>query len=324
VEILILHPGGLGDSILALPAISLLRKRYPSAGFTIAGNVDHLAPIARGYAELVISLATLPLHRLYTDEELPLEEISFWKSYSLIVSWTGSGDSVFARRLREIQPHALIGAWKPGPDDSRHVSQLFVESLGIEISPVKVRTPARILIDSILRDEGRQWLFKRGWNGHDPIIAIHPGAGSRTKRWPLSQFIDLARHLAHQEKRTLLIIEGPAEPGLAHQITQALSTPGVIPIGDVPLNLLAAVIKHCCLFVGNDSGLAHLAAALEVPCIALFGPTLPCHWAPLGSHVTVLRNPRGCEGCASDGNNHTCMDNITIGDLIPIVHARLQ
>jgi hypothetical protein len=324
VEILILHPGGLGDIVLSLPAISLLRKSYPSAGFTIAGNVDHLASIAHGYAERVISLSTLPLHRLYTDEELPLEEISFWKSYDLIVSWTGSGDSTFASRLREIQPHACIGAWKPGPDDFRHVSQLFAESLGIEIPSAKMRTHARILIDSIMCDEGRQWLIKRGWNGQNPIIAIHPGAGSRTKRWPLSRFIDLARHLAFREKRTLLIIEGPAEPGLAHQIMQALSPPGAILIENVPLNLLAAVIKHCCLFIGNDSGLAHLAVALDVPCVALFGPTLPCHWAPLGTQVTVLRNPRGCEGCASDGKNHTCLDNITVGDVIPIVHAKLH
>ena len=82
------------------------------------------------------------------------------------------------------------------------------------------------------------------------------------------------------------------------------------------LNLLAAVVAHCGLFIGNDSGVAHLAAALNVRCLVLFGPTLPQHWAPLGPDVTILRNTQGCEGCASGGNNHTCLENITVEEVI--------
>lgn len=318
MEILILHPGGLGDIILSLPSVSLLRKRFPAARFSIAGNIDHLAPIARGYAECVLSLSTLPLYRLYTHEEMPPEEISFWKAYDMIVSWTGSGNSTFAGRLREIHSQAFIGAWKPGSGDSRHVSQLFADSIGLDIPSASKLPPARISIDSKTCAEGRQWLLERGWNGKSPITAIHPGAGSKTKRWPLPRFIDFARHLAVKEERQLLIVEGPAEPGLAHQMRAALPAPGVIPIENVSLDLLAAAIKQCNLFVGNDSGLAHLAAALSVPCIVLFGPTLPRQWAPQGSHVTALRNPQGCAGCASGESRHTCLDNISISDLLEI------
>jgi heptosyltransferase III len=316
VELLVLHPGGLGDTILSLPAIALLRKRFPSARVTVAGNIDHLAPIMDGYAERVISLATLPLHRLYSNEELPPEEIAFWKSYDLIVSWTGYGNSTFARRLRELQPDARIGAWKPGPDESRHVAQLFADSLGIGIPSGNAPTPAPIFIDSKMRAAGRQLLIDRGWNGRDSLAAIHPGAGSSAKRWPISRFIELARHLALRESRMLAIIDGPAEPGLAQQMLQALSLPQVISLAGVPLNPLAAVIRHCGLFIGNDSGLAHLAAALTVPCVVLFGPTSPVHWAPLGPQVTVLRNPKGCVGCASGGNSHTCLENITVEEVL--------
>jgi ADP-heptose:LPS heptosyltransferase len=316
VEILVLHPGGLGDSILSLPAISLLRRRFPSARLTIAGNVDHLTPIASRYAERVISLSTLPIHRLYINEDLRPEEITFWKSYDRIVSWTGSGNPTFEKRMREIQPEACIAAWKPNPGDTRHVSQLFADSLGLAIPSEKTLEPARIFLDSKMRDEGRQWLLNHGWNGQDPLIAIHPGAGSKEKRWSLAHYIELARHLVIQEKRKILVIEGPAEPGLARQMTQRIPMHAVILSEGAPLGPLAAVMEHCNLFVGNDSGLAHLAAALNVRCIVIFGPTAPGHWAPLGSHVRVIRNPQVCAGCASGSTRHTCLDSIMVEEIL--------
>jgi ADP-heptose:LPS heptosyltransferase len=175
--------------------------------------------------------------------------------------------------------------------------------------------PARIHLDSKFREEGKQWLMARGWNGRNPLAALHPGAGSKTKRWPIARFIELARHPVFREKK-LLIIEGPAEPGLAKEITKALQEPAAIPIESVRLNLLAAVVAQCGAFIGNDSGIAHLAAGLGTPSIVLFGPTLPQHWAPRGKHVTVLRNAHNCEACISAGPNHICLGNITLEEVI--------
>jgi ADP-heptose:LPS heptosyltransferase len=316
VDILVLHPGGLGDIILSLPAINLLRNKFPSFRITIAGNVDHLVPVVSGYAESVLSLSTLPLHHLYAHGSLPEAEVRFWKSFDRIVSWTGALDPEFIRKFGEIHPNVCISSWRPAPGEVRHVSQLFVDSLEGWIPSGTRPEPACILLDAELRNEGKQWLIDHGWNGQDLLTALHPGAGSETKRWPLTRFIDLAQHLAFQEKRKPLIIEGPAEPGLAKEITQALPETAAIPIQSVNLNLLAAVMKQCRAFIGNDSGIAHLAAALNLPSIVLFGPTLPQHWAPLGRHVVVLKNPHGCEGCNSSGDNHTCLENITLEEVI--------
>ncbi len=323
MEILLLHPGGLGDIILSLPAIALLRNAFPSARFTIAGNIDHLESIMSGYAERVVSLSTLPLHHLYVPEELPREEVRFWKSFDRIVSWTGSGDPEFVRKMREIHSEACIASWKPESREGKHVSQLFVDSLGLSFGS-KVVKPARILLDSTTSDKGRQWLLERGWNGRDSLIALHPGAGSKAKRWHLSRFISVARHLALREESRLLVIEGPAEPGLAAQLAQALPEAGAIRIESEPLDLLAAVMGKCRLFIGNDSGLTHLAAALAIACIALFGPTLPQHWAPLGPNVAVLRNPHGCEGCISGRDNHTCLNNITVEQVVNAWKSRIS
>ncbi len=146
---------------------------------------------------------------------------------------------------------------------------------------------------------------------------MHPGAGIRRPNdGRLRDSCSLAQHLALEEKRKLLIIEGSAERGLAEQIVPALPAGAAIVMDAMSLNLLAAVVAHCDLFVGNDSGVAHLAAALKVRCVVLFGPTLPQHWAPLGHDVRVLRHTQGCEGCVTGGNSHTCLENITVEEVI--------
>ena len=316
MEILILHPGGLGDILLSLPAIRLLRSQFPSASFTIAANIDYLAPVAHGYAERVISLAALPLHRLYAPGALTDEEALFWKAFDRIVSWTGSGNSEFVRNLKRIHPDACIASWRPGPEESRHVSRLFVDSLGIGIASRTTPPPACILLDSESRTQGLQWLMERGWEEQDSLVALHPGAGSVDKRWPLSRFIRLAQELALRKSVRLLLIEGPAETGLAMQIAKALPAEKTILAESLPLNLLAAVMSWCKMFAGNDSGVAHLVAALSIRTVVLFGPTLPQHWAPLGENVSVLRNPSGCEACASGPGPHTCLDDISVDEVL--------
>ena len=316
MEILFLHPGGLGDVILSLSAVALLRERYPTARFTFAGNFDHLVPVMNGYAENIVSLAAVPLHSLYADGALPASDIRFWRSFDQIISWTGSGDPAFVQKMKGICPGACIAPWKPDRQETRHVAQLFIDSLGRKIASGRKASHTPIHLNQELFGQGLHWLSEHGWRTGEPFVVLHPGAGSKTKRWPLERFISLAMHFAHTEKRRLLIVEGPAEEGLAVQMERALPQDELMIAARLSLDILAAVISRASLFVGNDSGIAHLAAGLEIPTIVLFGPTLPGHWAPQGSHVRVLRDTRNCAGCSSGYGVHTCLENITAGDVI--------
>jgi ADP-heptose:LPS heptosyltransferase len=322
VEIFLLHPGGLGDIILSLPAIALLREHFPAARLTIAGNTDHLAPVVGGYAESTVSLSALPLHNLYADTALLDSDIRFWRSFDLIISWTGSGDAGFVQKLKSICPNARIASWRPDRQESRHVSQLFIDSLGPEIASGREAVRAPICMRHELSDQGTQWLSGQVWRAEEPLVALHPGAASDTKRWPLGRFIDLARHLTYTEKKRLVIIEGPAEPGLAVQIGQELHEDRRIVAKSLSLSMLAAIIARSELFVGNDSGIAHLAAALGIPAIVLFGPTLPKHWAPLGPDVRILWDTRDCAGCKSGDGVHTCLENIAVEDVLRVLKCR--
>jgi heptosyltransferase-3 len=116
------------------------------------------------------------------------------------------------------------------------------------------------------------------------FLAVHPGSGSPAKDWPADRFAEAAQRLACG--RPWLLVLGPAE-------AQASDWPGAVVAREWPLRPLAVVLARAGLFVGNDSGVAHLAAASGAPTLTLFGPTNPALWAPVGSVVTTLRAPGG-------------------------------
>jgi heptosyltransferase-2 len=114
------------------------------------------------------------------------------------------------------------------------------------------------------------------------FLAVHPGSGSPSKNWPLMRFLDAARRLSGASP--WLLVAGPAE--------EALVAPrGSILAREWPLRVLAAVLARAGLFLGNDAGVSHLAAAAGAPTLALFGPTDPALWAPVGPRVLTLRAP---------------------------------
>ena len=315
MKILVLHPGALGDIILSLPALGLLRDHFSSAQITLAANLDFSTPICNGYVDKLVSLSTLPLHRLYSPDRLTATDLFFWKSYDHVLSWTGSGDQQFSRNLTAANAESRIARWKPGPDDMRHVSQIFVDSLRPWV-PVQAAVPfpeIRLTGEDLLG--GQEWLGEKGWIGGEPLVALHPGAGSPAKCWSNDRFQELACEITRSLTRNLVIVGGPAEPGLAYQIGPKAASVSVRYAENLPLGALAGSLARCRAFVGNDSGISHLAAALGVPSVVLFGPTSPVHWAPRGKHVRILYDTRGCSACeVKASSDHICLDNISTED----------
>jgi ADP-heptose:LPS heptosyltransferase len=290
VEILVLHPGALGDIILSLPALSLLRRHYPQAQLTIAGNHDYLNPAAIGCADRTLSLSTIPLHRLYSTEPLSEDDVRFWETYDRIVSWTGAGGPAFKSKLVKVGAKVKVSRWRPDSSEKRHVARIFVESLYPWIPRVESIPPPRIHVDPVRLDEARDWLTEREWTSGENILALHPGAGSVVKRWGIENFRSLAHRYLQQQIGKLLIVEGPAEVGLGRELVRDLTPSCVLLLESAPLFLLAALLSFCCAYVGNDSGISHLAAGLGVPAVTIFGPTSPEQWVPLGERVTILRD----------------------------------
>jgi heptosyltransferase-2 len=126
------------------------------------------------------------------------------------------------------------------------------------------------------------------------LIALHPGSGSAKKNWPLEKWLALGEALfASEANSRLLVIGGEADHVALTVLASAWKNRPVLFAENLPLPHVAAILERASLFIGHDSGISHIAAAVGVPCVLMFGPTDPDVWAPVNSKVRVLHAPDG-------------------------------
>jgi ADP-heptose:LPS heptosyltransferase len=136
-----------------------------------------------------------------------------------------------------------------------------------------------------------------------PLVVLHPGAGARRKRWPGERFAEVGRRLV-ELGYALAITRGPADEEAVAALQASLGRTPARVLDGLPLPELAAALARAQLFVGNDSGVTHLAAMVGAPTLAIFGPFDPAYWRPIGRRVAVVDAGQDCphrddprEGC---------------------------
>ena len=152
-------------------------------------------------------------------------------------------------------------------------------------------------------------------------ILINPGAGWGAKQWPAERYGSVARELA-QDGYTSLVNYGPGEEALAHLVET--SSGGVARPVQCSLGQLIALTRRAALFLGGDTGPLHLAAALKVPAVALFGPTDPARNGPYGTRSVVLRNPASVTSHARRAETDPGLLQIQVGDAVQAARQLLR
>jgi heptosyltransferase-2 len=128
--------------------------------------------------------------------------------------------------------------------------------------------------------------------GPGPWMAVAPGSGAPRKNWPLALYYEVSRALGWEYGLRVVWLAGPAEEEMLPYLNPLAKAQGQLLLANRPLARVAQVLSRCRLYIGNDSGVTHLAAAVGGPeVLALFGPTDPRVWASLGPHVRTLRAP---------------------------------
>jgi ADP-heptose:LPS heptosyltransferase len=292
-KILILHSGGIGDLLLALPAMRMFRRAFPVAPLELMGRPERLALVFHDLGSTSVhSVDQGGMAYFYAeDAPLPPRLSGFFSSFRAALIFGRRGGKVLAENLRRagIERVILIPSFPPEGLEV-HVSDYLVEGLvKAGIDGEKISAPLR-LPEEELASAGDFWA-EHGLIQGEKILAIHPGSGSPAKNWAPQYFAEVAERASGRSR--VLLIFGPADHG-AREVKQSLKKVKPVVADQLPLIRLASVLSFCTAYVGNDSGITHLASALGIPTIAIFGPTNPALWGPQGPRVKFIHGKDSC------------------------------
>jgi heptosyltransferase-2 len=275
-RILVIRGGALGDFMVTLPTLGLLRERWPHAHIELLGRLN-FAPLAvnRHYLNSARSSDARELARFFIpDAELDPAWREYFGSFDLIVSYLFDPDGLFKTNLQRCSS-ALILNGNPKITTGPAAAHLAQALEALHLTTRDWRSRIHLKLEDNLAISHFAFHISN-------YCTLHPGSGSPSKNWPLDRWRSLAALLS----QPVAVILGEAEDstfesGWSDNVTLLRSR---------PLLELAALLQNSTLHLGHDTGITHLAAAVGTPTLALFGPTNDTIWAPPGHHVRVIRS----------------------------------
>jgi ADP-heptose:LPS heptosyltransferase len=297
-RIVVFHQGALGDFLLTVPIVEELCAAWPGSGIASGGAkvlIDFWAKPeyvslleGKRYLGASYSVHGPLVSALFRDDlwqSVPLPDFLLNAHHVFIFGQSGS--QLLSERL-SVRLNGRVDWVRsfPLPDSPRvHVSDFLrqqVKELGFELRemPWSLDPPSRALQASARQLED--------WGGSEKPVLVHPGSGGKRKVWPLANWSALLCWLKEDLHLPVLLSVGPADEYL-EDFAIAMARADVRVVSGLSTLELAALLSHCRLYVGSDSGVSHLAAAVGLSTVAVFGPSDPAIWAPGGRSVRVLQ-----------------------------------
>ncbi len=310
-KILVIRVDGIGDLLNSTPAISLLRENYPSAEITVlARPINASVLIGNPDVDRILVFDRAGKHRGFFAQfqfycELRRErfqlavamQTAMWSHLVAFLSGAPYRLGRYQKRFRSTLTHAWRGRY---PKGETHEVDRNLELIRLVCSGEGKRK----LIFHLLPEEiatAKAQLASWGIGSDSFLIGIHPGGSSFDKRWPEKQYAELADRLAHHDNVTILLLRGPGEEVLTDNIQKGMQSASIAHTPET-IRELGALLSCCDLVVCNDSGPMHLSAALDIPTIAIFGPTDHVAWHPLSENASIVRRDMPCWPCSA----HKC------------------
>ena len=273
---LVSHAGALGDFITTLPSIGVWRKLHAGEKAVLLGRPAY-AGLCGGMFDEVWDASSARFASLYgpaPDARLAERFRSFVSALLFTPAGSPLAATLAALGVRGITKQE---PFPPGPPRAGGAGGfVHVVDYHLALFPAEAVTDADRIPRIALPDDP-----EAARTVQPGTIAVHPGSGSARKNWPFARFVELAHRLEARGGR-IAWIGGPAERGAPRAVPDAAFW------RELPLPTLGARLSRCALFVGNDSGISHLAAAVGCPSVVLFGATSPAVWAPRGEHVEIV------------------------------------
>ncbi len=298
MRILLIQLGRLGDVLLGTPAIRSLREAIPAA------EIDFLTRPA--FAPILEVNPSLDRVRRYTPrrtEAALLREAFGPDRYDVVVDFQSTPHSAILARLTRApmrigwDKRYRIGYTHRLRQSGEHVYAAahkveLLRPLGVAVGSLRLELP----VSAADREHAAALWERLGWPVDAPAAALSPVSRRSYKRWPLDRFAAVGDALSRRFGGRLLITSGPGEEHVARTVAETMREPAVWDYGRTTLGQLAAIYERCALWVGNDNGPKHIAAAVGTPTVTIFRPGQGAAWTnPEAPAQVVVEAPRGGE-----------------------------
>jgi heptosyltransferase-3 len=311
-HILVVHPGSLGDTILALPVLAALKEHYRPAWLHLIGHpaLSDVLP-GRSVVDGMGSIEGLEYQELLSGAGcMSSGTIRFYQQFALVVIWAADHDGSVQAALDSLGiPQVIVRSPRLQRTSYQHATERFRETLA-GLLPSESLPETGLTPTENDRESGARWLLDHGIDPEtDRVVAAHAGSGRLSKCWPPVHVAAVIQGLL-EEGLKVVLIEGPADAEATRAVTGQV--PSALPrLQAASLSLVLAVLGRCGGFLGNDSGVTQMATALGLPTVAVFGPTDPGIWGYRGKRLVAVRSEFGCR-CATREEQQMCSERMCL------------
>jgi heptosyltransferase-2 len=330
-KIMVRATNWIGDAVMSLPAIEALRARFPNSEIVLVAKpwvseiyLHHPAVRrqivydaegehrgARGFRKLVGKLRSERFDAAVLLQNAFQAAWMAWRAgIPVRIGYATDGRSWLLSEAVEVPPTAAYG------HQVHYYLQLLFRA-GI-IESLKVPQEVRLHLAESEQRRAVKQLQTVGLGGRRFLVGVNPGASfGGAKRWPPDRYANLADRLIDALGADVLIFGSPAERPLAEAVARAMQHTPVLVAGETTLREFMALMAKCHLIISNDSGPMHVAAALGLPLVAIFGSTNERATGPLGLRARIVKHPVECSPCGlrECPIDFRCMNGISVDDV---------
>lgn len=276
--------GAIGDFILTLPVLAALRAQFPQCRLDVLGY-PHIVALAQahGLADESRSIESRALAGFFVPHGALYPALrDDFAQCTVIVSYLYDPDGIFQNNVRLCTSAQFIqGAHRPDESANVHATEVFLKAL------------ERLAIFGA--DPVPRLKCRASPEENTPTLICHPGSGSEKKNWPEPAWAEFLKKVSAETSWRILLVGGEAEGQRLDRLAALVTANRLALARSLPLPLLAEKLAQARFFVGHDSGISHLCAALGLPGLVLWAETNATIWRPRGERITLIRHPEGIQ-----------------------------
>lgn len=305
-RVLLVRLRSIGDTVLATPSLRALRRFLPRARIDLLLE-DWVAPLLEGFDEVD---RVVTVERKSTASRLRVARELRATNYDVVYNLHGGSTAALLTRATgarhrvgyagysyaALHNHAAPPSSKLWGREKTHSAEQQLALLGWTGIPVTDRPATRLAVTPDASARVARRLSEAGIEDGDAFVLIHPAAAFDTKTWAAGNFARVVEHL-NARGLAAVAVAAPNEEGVVREVRTHTRAP-LVSFTDLSLPEVTALASRAALFVGNDSGIAHIAAAVRVPQVVVFGSSNVAHWRPWSRvEAEVVREEMPCAPC---------------------------